>query len=781
MASSSLRRLLDDLRILGVAAVGVGVLGAWAITTSLRPEPRRGELVSGVEAFRIQDGVAPAPRAPFHEDPLSPLTQGDTLTVIRALDRQPLPGADVLVGMAGVTPGFEGVAYDEGTVTLPFAPPSGLDGAIVAHVEVLARHGAGSGALAHWGEVEPEEEGSLDGHRSYVVPMASASELAVVVLTPGGEPVPGAEVRLARDVVSLLSLKRRTDEDGVARFATIPKGRYVAEARGTGWLGAQEIIEHSGEFDERAEWVVSLGERRAVFGRVVDAEGRGVPDVLVAAHVDSFGAPEDLGPDAFTVLGGLPASEIAFTDPQGYYVVSRLPRGVAYLTAQSGENPLTVSEPIDLREDVEAGPIELLVVEGVEVEAKVVDQEGRPVEGALVTWRDEVTGWMQAKRTRVGGAVAFGGVSGFARWTASMRGWTSARTMLPLADKDGVHRVTLTLEPPGSRGAWLMRILTASGEPAEISSVRITRAAATLRAECRTEALSPTDWRVLDCAEGPGWLTVETSSSGDHVAFETWRDGVEVRLPEPTEVTVTISGLPDVAETLWRPADDTRWRPIPAARGADRDSITWTTSLFPGGYMLKVISPSETRRRAMSVGSTPQEVTWRLVRPRPLQVFVTDVRGAPLEGAHLSAWRGLRRVRSTTSQGRRGATLELEPGVYRISAIARGYGEGSKEVSVEEGGQLAEVVLEVSKPALSDPSLHPKRVIDTKVIASGLGAPVVRDGDVWLIDALDPLSAARKAGVKRGATLGTFALYAERADVLVWESGAWRWVSVPRD
>lgn len=242
---------------------------------------------------------------------------------------------------------------------------------------------------------------------------------------------------------------------------------------------------------------------------------------------------------------------------------------------------------------------------------------------------------------------------------------------------------------------------------------------------------------------------------------------------EPVNVEVRLHGP---AETAWRNMR-LRWRPS----GREwRQGIleptgtsgvwTWRKRVPSTPVELRVESP-DGASDSRTVGSRAAEepVDWQVDLKSTHEIYVADAYGAPVDGALVQVWRDGRRVESAHSRSTEPVALRLKRGTtYRLVAIDARRGEAARTLTA--GSDPSEVTLTVDEPLFSG-EIPVERLRSPERIERVLGAPLVRDGDAWILDARSRDSAARRSGLKRGDRL----MSVQRR-----EGSAWR-IIVDRD
>lgn len=203
------------------------------------------------------------------------------------------------------------------------------------------------------------------GDRSQIAPV----RVTGVVRRPDGAPAAGASLCLTRHSLRTTAVPVAVAAaDGSFAFETIGIAMLQAQAPG---FAASELRPCTA-----APMTLTLQPARGdLVGVVVDADGRPVAGARVRAIPET-----DRG-------AGLATPErrplpIVASDQAGGFVVPDLPTGRIDVTAQAdGHAPATlvVTEATALRD-----PVRLVLPRGVALRGRVVDQDGAPVEGAIV-------------------------------------------------------------------------------------------------------------------------------------------------------------------------------------------------------------------------------------------------------------------------------------------------------------------------------------------------------------------------------------------------------------
>ncbi len=520
--------------------------------------------------------------------------------------------------------------------------------------------------------------------RELTVELGAKAALEVVVLGASGQPAPDAEVWVS-GADFWPPRQASVDAAGVARLEGLSRGTYDLRARlGTLVSGSEPSV------------TLERGQRERVTLRL--AEGRFV-SVLV---VDGEGATAAPVPDAEVTLveGGLspfPLSARSATD--GTCSLGPVPPGSAVLNVRAdGFMPESLSVP---REP--AAPVRIALLRGGHVTGRVVDIEGRAIEGArLEVVGDDARGRPVARQS--GARAASGGF--FERTLAE----------------------PLPLVPMGELGV-LSGPLPVPGMP-PIGPAPTSAWVSDLDGNYRIDDVPPGRVRLI--ARHPDFV----EASSELVSLE---PGGEARVRLVLERGATLSGR--LLDELGRPVARARIDALssqrtPASALTDFDG-TFTFRAVPARVDLLVARPEERQRfvlrRSVTLGpGESREIELRLPAERPpLRVVTRGEDGLPLAGATV-------------------ALLSLEPTVpLRLSAESDARGETSLLDAVgipatlrvqAPGYRLFETELD-AVPAQIEVSLSRGVRVSGRVTQSG-GREGVRGAQVVLL----------QAGQRRGAT-----------------------------
>ena len=344
--------------------------------------------------------------------------------IVRGARGEPLAGALVWAEVPGLPRAFLRIGFfgsrdaetrtaDDGTFTLPAPQFGNMSFAVLASLPGYATARAGPFAA------NPGENG-----RTFVeLSLGRGASIAGRVTSAvDGAPIAGARIRLWRDpqvpdeTTLFTQLLPRTEGeatysggDGAFRLRRIEPGAYWIEARAQGHaaktLGPIQVApEHGAAEGDRAapespavSIDIALEAGASLAGRVVDAEGGGLPGVEIVALpvTERDGALRDA--DNEIVLAGALGAAQTVTGADGAYRLEHLPAGTFHVLARARG-----FEPAWLSPVVPGQPVpDLALLPCGSIAGRVRDAEtGQPVAEFSVSfeWRNAVGEFQAAHR-----------------------------------------------------------------------------------------------------------------------------------------------------------------------------------------------------------------------------------------------------------------------------------------------------------------------------------------------------------------------------------------------
>ena len=480
---------------------------------------------------------------------------------------------------------------------------------------------------------------------------------------------------------------------------------------------------------------------------MLDAQGVGLPGASVAAYE----------------LHGQGASELpraaTNTDLDGFFTLSDLRPGQLRVQAHAPGHVPTASRAIRLDPDGEPPSVELTLRRGTALEIEVVSgTDGRPAPGATISWRDEELGLGGSGQTDARGLLAATGLPPGATLWATFRDWRAPSTLVPMAHRSG-DRIRLALQPPVARQSFVIALEAPAGVTVERASFQKPGDSGTV---CAGHPDQDLHWRFGGCAPGPGALRLHTVQHGTIEVDGPLEDGQRVVLPEPRPIELRVEGQ-GLSPQDWA-ALRLQWaqevaplQPAQLVLGDSPDQRRWRRELYPGRYDVALEGPQvgvQRHRLTLDHEGRLRPASVALETLRPLEIYVTDRRGAPLQGALIQLWRGEKLLEETTSGGHAPVRLRVRPSPeLRLVALHPDVGEGSLAVELAARGDDHEPRQVVALDGGQASVVVPGRITAPERVGRALGMEARVDGEALVVWRLHPGGAAERAGVLRGDQL----------------------------
>lgn len=681
--SAFLTRIMSAMLV--AAVVALGVLSTETDDATGEPE---------FEAFRGNPPDAAPRDAPEDStaDAESGVLSAEGVSIISFRSSQPDSVMRAVLGGPGIYPAFEATVVG-GMVPVPDV----YEGDELPLLEVYAS--TSDGTQSFWQTVDPKHE--------YPYTLTPSQSLEFTVVDEDEDPILGATLRVARDVVGFVNLSGTTSSDGTARVGSIPDGAYRVEVDAPGFV-------RYAAFHAPGKHRVKLSRGAALKGQV-SAAGVGVRDAFVVVWLRDEDGPRPIDVVATSEGGEFRLSGLEAVDARiVVYDEGFAPAASSWRRLQHGRSA---------HFDVSLEP-------GLDLEVRVRDG-ANPVDGALVSWTHASTGESGHAVANEEGIATHSGVPPGAELVA--RHASSRSNVVRVTE--GVSSVELDFEERG-RGvairvdSWGPQITELKAEMSDGSS-------------CQTMPEQESTWRVT-CG-GSGRAVVETVEHGTWSFESDFKEDQRVTLPQLETYDLRVTG--QLKRSEWARVDvqlrvANSWRSVPWSE-AEVGQARARIQLLPHEYKVQV----------SGAGLSPVSAIWRPGAPlsmelKPsseLRLLVLDARRAPLTGAYVRVWAGgTPRGRFRTSSGQLPVALvDIEDGSTVLVVDPR---RGEASVRAQSGREE----LLVSSPVWSAsvagrPGLS--RVEDW------LGESLERDGEGLRIDAVDRNSPATRAGIKRGAWL----------------------------
>jgi protocatechuate 3,4-dioxygenase beta subunit len=545
-----------------------------------------------------------------------------------------------------------------------------------------------------------------DGRGPEPLAFALESEAVIAGSARGkrGTGVPDQTVTArAADAASRSSSAARTLADGSFRIEGLKPGvSYNLFVSSAGSNAPRKTVAAPAEGVE----IVLAGMGR-IAGRVVDAEGRPVPEFQVSAQTDKTSGGS----------GWVNPIRQDVSSETGEFIVENAPAGALEVRVVAKGYQAARVGGIAVEEGETRAGVEVKLVRGATLHGRVVEaRSGRPVPEVDVSTDSAPAG----VTTDADGAFSIEGVTpGKARVTARGPEYATASEFVEVAETGGT--VELKLSPGASVSA---AVVSPSGEPQAGAEATLAQAGQNYGG---TKAVAGPDGRVKYSHLSPGRYALTAGSGGRRskpvdVALETdqARDDVRVVMGGGATVLVTVTGLsPEDRRQLevgvaWAstyvPAKE-----LPDGRFEARDVAAGRVEAL-GRVGAFGVSNVRLVSRPVTVpdeGSVDVEVPFEAGFALTVHVLRD---GQGVEGANVFASPTTGKADTpgfgTTDASGNVRITGLKPGAYRVSAVAFASSSIAPEQRVDLAGDLA---LEI---------VFPSGRVAGRVVASGSGQPL---------------------------------------------------------
>lgn len=438
------------------------------------------------------EGAAPAGgvwRVPASETPtLTVHAAGRVGGIVLAPDGTPADGAEISIVGSGIWPARAVAAGADGRFALEGVPPGVY--------EVAARRASA--------RAEPRRGLAVEAGARIVLSFAltdGASLAGLVLDAATGEPVAGAHVRAATEVLALDARTATSGPDGRFSIAGLAPGVDLhVDASADGFVSALAgTCAPGGLCTLRLERAASLSgvvydeNARPVAGASIEIVGEGtfgtpvrlrsadlglgvggVPGRLpVTAEVPPlpiFGEGPHVAPAPVVTHARHASGGAVRTNERGEFVVEGVPAGNLEVVARAAGYAPGRSAALRLAPGERRENVEIVLGQGGRIEGRVVDDEGQGVASAVIEHRSELDPVPRILVTDQDGAFVLEGVRGEVSLRAIAAGRPPALGRVTV-EASATTNTTLRLDPAGLsvRG----RVVDAHGRPIDGAQVRI--------------------------------------------------------------------------------------------------------------------------------------------------------------------------------------------------------------------------------------------------------------------------------------------------------------------
>ncbi len=546
-----------------------------------------------------------------------------------------------------------------------------------------------------------------------------SSEDVVIEVAPAAS-VSGAVVENKRGVAG-------------ARLALRPKTRVgpwreieaIADADGTFVFDAVQ----RGEYSLSVRWyempvpVPVVVDGKDITGLNVEVEAL----ASIAGTVLRGGKPVE---GASVTAGG---SARTLTDAAGKYLLRGVPPGKRQVYAESKRiGAFSPGPTVEIAKGEEKTGVDISLDLSGSISGRVIDQEGRPVSGAVIAFslrggRDygnattDEDGSFTATALSGGGEYGYSvgaGASPSARYEPA-----DGKAFAPIAVADGNTQVTgVVIRVKRRRFAIAGRVVTTKNEPLPDVIVRAMRTPGVPDASARTDETGAFALGEL----GDGAYQLQAVSPHSEQLVENVASGannVVIHMPEPGTIDGVLEGFTERPEVFAMRMSGAGPTMAHATVSGDHFTIR---GVAPGSYTVRALSASgfDTEQVVVPERGTAQ-VTLHRQGLGKIAGTVVDTSGKPVEGARCFADGG--------QNGRADAR-----GVFEIDGVPAGDGtvmcdmrqiRGSERVTVVEG-KTADVVVHVAPLVFGHAGFEEAAQPDRSVLVSAIepGGPAARAG-----------------------------------------------------
>ena len=483
---------------------------------------RLAHLVMGLVSVAVEgEGVAPVVRPEVIAPASALLLRVSRLGAVRGTVRRPdgagAGSANVIIVGSGIWPPWTVETDEDGTFVVLGIPEG------VYELE------------AHWRTMTTRRELGVevdaDGNVTVDLDLDESAEIIGTVLDRRtGQPIADATVSLSADLLSLAPARSRTNEDGTFRVTGLAPGTYWLSLSAEGYVA---LSGRSCTVPSEVE--LTMDQEAVVSGRVIDSRGfalagatvepghtsmpssrptlltpvgsfggavaptpgpidnigvrpglEDIPLPLVPAVAGEGGGAPDAGPSLGMVALGLaipPALREAesqssnesgwpvVTGWDGSFTIRGLPAGRLRLLARHPTSAPGRSDEILLAPGAHVEGVEIVLIPGVEVAGRVLDERGFPLEGAMVRLQGGEAIEPAVVMTLAGGQFTFGGITGSIQLFVSRDGFAEAIVPLVLDASQDRREVEVRLEAANRR--LYGRVVDERGYPVASATVTV--------------------------------------------------------------------------------------------------------------------------------------------------------------------------------------------------------------------------------------------------------------------------------------------------------------------
>jgi len=274
-----------------------------------------------------------------------------------------------------------------------------------------------------------------------------------VIDAQSGNPLRDAEVTVAPGVLGLHSRHARSDQAGRFELPGIVGNEQSLYVEAEGYVPAGPLAHNA----EEPSVTIRLQPGSRIEGRVLDERGRPVERALIVALAEGgpragpAATPDSLGvtsgpvpPISSADSGTLAIAEQVTTGPDGGFRLTNLAPGSYAIAASHDDFAPAESERLQLAPGTTRSNLTIVLLSGVELRGRVVDERGHGLEGIPVELRTPVERLPRMSITSWDGSFSFQGVRGEVSVTALPYDLPPTRASLTIGE-DPILDVELAL------------------------------------------------------------------------------------------------------------------------------------------------------------------------------------------------------------------------------------------------------------------------------------------------------------------------------------------------
>lgn len=613
-----------------------------------------------------------------------------------------------------------------------------------------------------------------DGRPGPTLVLEPAAAVEGRVVDESGEPVAGASLTVAvRRQPGMMRIeigggsespRARSTQTGGFRLAPLdPENGYDVKVEAEGFAPAENAVTGLEPYENREGLRVVMTRGRAITGRIVDLEGRGVGDALLklTAAPDSSGS----GMLVMRESAGDGAGLEGFSDAEGHFELAGIAPGrfdleirrAGYARGKQaaievGESP----EPVDLGE--------IVLEPGERVEGIVLGRDGQPLEGVEIRVEESGPAMVfmmvgpgpstepEADATSdPGGWFVIEDLTGGARYNLALSRTGYVQKSVSAVEAPSAEPIEVAMDPASKVSG---QVLDAEGEPVAGAQVSLSREQ---RVEMGGNVMMTLSMEGADAdAEGrflfedqePGRISLGAVSSGyqeaklDHLEIPEGEDleGIEIPLAAGAIVEGRVlapDGRPAIGAEVREVTESPEMIRM-GGQGTDGAGYYRLEGLAPGKISVEALDEDYPRVvKDLEAREGINRLDLQFEGGHEVEGRVSSTAGEPVAQAVvrlLTAGRYWGGPETTTGNDGRFVIQGVQDGQYRLRAEGEGYAPSAGDERVEVAGEPVRGVEIRLDPggaiAGRITGLEPEEFASVRVAAEGGGFDGFQDSNV---------------------------------------------------